>query len=41
MADHFEKHPMAASVLGTKDSITTLARDQMKTFQELGRLQTI
>ena len=32
MADHFEKHPMANSVLGTKDSVSALARDQMKTY---------
>ncbi|HEY4328264.1 MAG TPA: pitrilysin family protein [Phycisphaerae bacterium] len=32
MSDHFEKHPMAKSVLGTKQSISKLARDQMKTY---------
>ena len=32
MADHFGSHPMAASVLGTKESIAALARDSMKTY---------
>jgi predicted Zn-dependent peptidase len=32
MADHFENHPMAKSVLGSKESITALSRDQMKTY---------
>lgn len=32
MADHFENHPMAKSVLGTKDSVSALARDQMKRY---------
>jgi len=32
MADHFEKHPMANSVLGTKDSVGGLSREQMKTY---------
>ncbi|HUO08539.1 MAG TPA: pitrilysin family protein [Phycisphaerae bacterium] len=32
MADHFENHPMAKSVLGTKESITALTREQMKTY---------
>jgi predicted Zn-dependent peptidase len=32
MAEHFEKHPMANSVLGTKESIADLARDQMKRY---------
>ena len=32
MADHFEKHPMAHSVLGSKDSISALARDRMKHY---------
>jgi predicted Zn-dependent peptidase len=32
MADHFEKHPMANSVLGTRDSVSALARDAMKTY---------
>ncbi len=32
MADHFQNHPMAASVLGTKESITALTREQMKQY---------
>ena len=32
MADHFGNHPMAASVLGTKESITALSQPQMKTY---------
>ncbi len=32
MADHFENHPMAGSVLGTKESITALTRNQMKDY---------
>src|SRR5690242_12030782 len=32
MADHFEKHPMANSVLGSKESITQLPRDNMKKY---------
>src|SRR5215470_3062082 len=32
MADHFEKHPMANSVLGSRESISALARDQMKKY---------
>ncbi len=32
MADHFGQHPMANSVLGTKDSVGNLARDQMKSY---------
>ncbi len=32
MADHFGKHPMAHSVLGTKESIGALPRDAMKTY---------
>jgi predicted Zn-dependent peptidase len=32
MADHFEKHPMANSVLGSKESIAALERTQMKTY---------
>src|SRR3954470_16627073 len=32
MADHFEKHPMAHSVLSSKDSVGGLARDQMKNY---------
>ena len=32
MQDHFEKHPMANSVLGTKESITALGRDPMKRY---------
>src|SRR6185369_4937631 len=32
MADHFGKHPMANSVLGTKESIGALAREAMKHY---------
>ena len=32
MSDHFEKHAMAHSVLGSKESISALARDQMKNY---------
>jgi predicted Zn-dependent peptidase len=32
MADHFEKHPMANSVLGTRDSVSALARNAMKSY---------
>src|ERR1051325_8430654 len=32
MADHFEKHPMANSVLGTKDSISALAQPSMRKY---------
>ena len=32
MADHFEKHSMANSVLGSKESVGGLARDQMKNY---------
>lgn len=32
MADHFDKHPMANSVLGTKESVGGLARDAMKDY---------
>jgi predicted Zn-dependent peptidase len=32
MADHFEKHPMAHSVLGTKESITALKQKQMRQY---------
>ena len=32
MKDHFGRHPMAYSILGTKESITALTRDQMKTY---------
>jgi predicted Zn-dependent peptidase len=32
MADHFQNHSMAGSVLGTKESITALGRDAMKTY---------
>jgi len=32
MADHFGAHPMAKSVLGTKESIGALGRDQMKNY---------
>jgi predicted Zn-dependent peptidase len=32
MADHFEKHPMANSVLGTKDSVSALAQHAMKSY---------
>ena len=32
MADHFQNHPMAGSVLGTKESITALGREQMKRY---------
>src|SRR5438477_10839970 len=32
MAEHFAKHPMANSVLGSKESISALARDQMKNY---------
>ncbi|MGN6368102.1 MAG: M16 family metallopeptidase [Phycisphaerae bacterium] len=32
MADHFGAHPMAASVLGTKESITALTQPQMKNY---------
>jgi len=32
MADHFQQHPMAQSVLGSKESVTQLQRDQMKTY---------
>ncbi len=32
MADHFVGHSMANSVLGSKESITALSRDQMRTY---------
>jgi predicted Zn-dependent peptidase len=32
MADHFEKHPMANSVLGSKESVGGLSREQMKAY---------
>jgi predicted Zn-dependent peptidase len=32
MQDHFQHHPMAYSVLGSKESITKLSRDQMKSY---------
>src|SRR5271156_6593774 len=32
MADHFGKHPMANSVLGSKESITALTQPQMKNY---------
>src|SRR4051812_8424169 len=32
MSDHFDKHPMANSVLGSKESIAALQRDQMKRY---------
>ena len=32
MGDHFEKHPMANSVLGSKESVGGLARDKMKAY---------
>lgn len=32
MEDHFGAHPMAHSVLGTKDSISALTREQMKGY---------
>jgi predicted Zn-dependent peptidase len=32
MADHFEAHPMANSVLGSKDSVGGLARNDMKAY---------
>ena len=32
MEDHFRHHPLAHSVLGTKQSITALTRDQMQTY---------
>jgi len=32
MADHFAQHPMANSVLGTKESVSALARDSMKNY---------
>lgn len=32
MADHFEKHPMANSVLGSKESVGGLERTQMKNY---------
>ncbi len=32
MGDHFENHPMANSVLGTKESVGALARDRMKAY---------
>src|SRR3954454_24364616 len=32
MADHFENHPMANSVLGTKESIAALKQKQMRTY---------
>jgi len=32
MADHFGKHPMANSVLGSKESVGGLARDAMKNY---------
>jgi predicted Zn-dependent peptidase len=32
MADHFEKHPMANSVLGTKESVSALVREAMKSY---------
>jgi len=34
MADHFGSHPMANSVLGTKESITQLRQDQMRRYFE-------
>ncbi len=32
MADHFTRHPMANSVLGSKESVSALARDAMKNY---------
>jgi predicted Zn-dependent peptidase len=32
MSDHFEKHPMANSVLGTKESVGGLTQSQMKKY---------
>jgi predicted Zn-dependent peptidase len=32
MADHFDRHPMANSVLGSKESIAALERTQMKNY---------
>ncbi len=32
MADHFDKHSMARSVLGSKESVGALSREQMKTY---------
>jgi predicted Zn-dependent peptidase len=32
MADHFAQHPMANSVLGSKESVSALARDSMKDY---------
>jgi predicted Zn-dependent peptidase len=32
MADHFEKHPMANSVLGTKESVAALQQQQMRKY---------
>ncbi|MDA8376710.1 MAG: pitrilysin family protein [Planctomycetia bacterium] len=32
MQDHFRRHPLAHSVLGTRESITALTRDQMQTY---------
>src|SRR5271170_2745482 len=32
MEDHFRKHPLAHSVLGSKESISVLQRDQMKQY---------
>jgi predicted Zn-dependent peptidase len=32
MADHFEQHPMANSVLGSRESVGALSREQMKSY---------
>ena len=32
MSDHFEKHPMANTVLGSKESVGALPRDRMKEY---------
>src|ERR1035437_4621370 len=32
MADHFQKHPMANSVIGSKDSVGALTPEQMRTY---------
>ncbi|MGC9259654.1 MAG: M16 family metallopeptidase [Phycisphaerae bacterium] len=32
MQDHFRNHPLAHSVLGTKESVTALTRDQMQSY---------
>lgn len=32
MADHFDKHPMANSVLGSRESVGALTREQMKSY---------